>query len=602
MNLDISHFELTRGVNSVNSENANVNASPAKEEYKKELAQTLMETTAPSNKVLAFQHKARQPPLDHQKSLRVLYTHNRDVSGLPRKYSRHIPQTPERILDAPELLDDYYLNLLDWSSNNVLAVALGDSIYLWNATDGSIQQLMQTQGEQSHVTSLSWIGQGNSVAVGTSDHKVQIWDVERLKQVWAAASLPSLLLAVAPPFPSSTVVRAASSSPAAFMDLAPLNMRSLYAGAPNGRASSACVVPFLERSTSLLWWARLPRDQSRRARGTASCLDAPRAHAGSLWAQVVAFGYTAGFRGKRQSAQHLGRTVCKRRDPAGLRSAAASARRPPGRCQGDRVVPMAEESARIGRRHSGPHDPLLELELGGLPQRGGHALASLRAPVVRARQGARLLPRLLAQPAHPLEVGFALKTTSSHALSDVEEALRDVLPPPAPHPPNMSPRGRYPSMVKVAELTGHTSRVLHMAQSPDGTTVVTAAADETLRFWKILSGMSHPRSSHHKPKNCRTRRARGLGAVTMSMPLKSCSCDLTRRRRCIEEGAGSSQGVPPQLYVDSLGSCPRLLALYLFYGSIRLQRYVRWLFRLSRHVLERPSAPLTLVRFLWQHV
>ena len=27
-----------------------------------------------------------------------------------------------------------------------------------------------------------------------------------------------------------------------------------------------------------------------------------------------------------------------------------------------------------------------------------------------------------------------------------------------------------------------------MAQSPDGTTVVTAAADETLRFWRILSG------------------------------------------------------------------------------------------------------------------
>ena len=47
---------------------------------------------------------------------------------------------------------------------------------------------------------------------------------------------------------------------------------------------------------------------------------------------------------------------------------------------------------------------------------------------------------------------------------------------------------RYPSMVKVAELTGHTSRVLHMAQSPDGSTVVSAAADETLRFWKIFSG------------------------------------------------------------------------------------------------------------------
>jgi len=41
-------------------------------------------------------------------------------------------------------------------------------------------------------------------------------------------------------------------------------------------------------------------------------------------------------------------------------------------------------------------------------------------------------------------------------------------------------------MAKVAELTGHTSRVLHLAQSPDGTTMVSAAADETLRFWRCF--------------------------------------------------------------------------------------------------------------------
>lgn len=46
---------------------------------------------------------------------------------------------------------------------------------------------------------------------------------------------------------------------------------------------------------------------------------------------------------------------------------------------------------------------------------------------------------------------------------------------------------RYPSMVKVAEFTGHTSRVLHMAQSPDGTSICSAAADETLRFWSCFS-------------------------------------------------------------------------------------------------------------------
>ncbi|XP_006289703.2 cell division cycle 20.2, cofactor of APC complex [Capsella rubella] len=45
---------------------------------------------------------------------------------------------------------------------------------------------------------------------------------------------------------------------------------------------------------------------------------------------------------------------------------------------------------------------------------------------------------------------------------------------------------KYPSMVKMAELTGHTSRVLHMAQSPDGCTVASAAADETLMLWNVF--------------------------------------------------------------------------------------------------------------------
>jgi len=45
-------------------------------------------------------------------------------------------------------------------------------------------------------------------------------------------------------------------------------------------------------------------------------------------------------------------------------------------------------------------------------------------------------------------------------------------------------------MTKTAELTGHTHRVLHMAASPDGTTVVSAGADETLRFWKLFGSDS----------------------------------------------------------------------------------------------------------------
>lgn len=46
---------------------------------------------------------------------------------------------------------------------------------------------------------------------------------------------------------------------------------------------------------------------------------------------------------------------------------------------------------------------------------------------------------------------------------------------------------KYPAMVKTKELSGHTSRVLHMAASPDGRTVVSGAGDETLRFWDVFA-------------------------------------------------------------------------------------------------------------------
>ena len=43
-------------------------------------------------------------------------------------------------------------------------------------------------------------------------------------------------------------------------------------------------------------------------------------------------------------------------------------------------------------------------------------------------------------------------------------------------------------MTKLATLTGHTLRVLYLAVSPDGQTVVTGAGDETLRFWSLFPG------------------------------------------------------------------------------------------------------------------
>jgi cell division cycle protein 20 (cofactor of APC complex) len=94
--------------------------------------------------------------------------------------TRFIPQVPDKILDAPELLDDYYLNLLDWSSTNMLSVALGQTVYLWNASSGGITELAQVSGE-NYITSVNWVQTGGYLAVGTAEGEVQLYDAETMQ-------------------------------------------------------------------------------------------------------------------------------------------------------------------------------------------------------------------------------------------------------------------------------------------------------------------------------------------------------------------------------------------------------------------------------------
>mmetsp|Transcript_13142 Transcript_13142/g.42157 ORF Transcript_13142/g.42157 Transcript_13142/m.42157 type:complete len:482 (-) Transcript_13142:218-1663(-) len=402
MDMDVSHFELTRARE---EENATVNASPAKEEYKKALAANLFAGGA-TNKVLAFKHKAPAAPADHQNSLRVLYTQNRDAGLLPKKYSRHIPQAPERILDAPELLDDYYLNLLDWNERNVLGVALGDSIYLWNASDGSIQQLMQTSGDNSHVTSLAWVqdgpgGEGRYMAVGTSDHTVQIWDVQRLKQV-----------------------------------------RSMH----GHRA----------RVSSLSWNGPLLSSGGRDSVVMQHDVRVADHKVGTL-------------RGHAQE-------VCGLKwSPSGTQLASGG---------NDNILNVWDD--RYTSSANGVCDqPLLRLE-----QHRAAVKALAWCPWQRnlLASGGGTADRMIRF--WNSSTGACLNAVDTHSqVCALQWAKHDrELVSSHGYSHNQLILWKYPSMVKVAELTGHTSRVLHMAQSPDGTTVVTAAADETLRFWKILSG------------------------------------------------------------------------------------------------------------------
>jgi cell division cycle 20, cofactor of APC complex len=103
---------------------------------------------------------------------------------------RYIPSQPSRILDAPDLMDDYYLNLLSWGSNNVIAVALNQSVYLWHASDGHIDNLM-TLNDDEYVTSVQWAtcasasGRINdsTIAIGTSGNVVELWDASKLSKI-----------------------------------------------------------------------------------------------------------------------------------------------------------------------------------------------------------------------------------------------------------------------------------------------------------------------------------------------------------------------------------------------------------------------------------
>lgn len=50
---------------------------------------------------------------------------------------------------------------------------------------------------------------------------------------------------------------------------------------------------------------------------------------------------------------------------------------------------------------------------------------------------------------------------------------------------------RIPDMERVATLKGHSERVLYLDIAPNGEDIVTASADETLRFWKVFPSLNH---------------------------------------------------------------------------------------------------------------
>ncbi|XP_071887295.1 cell division cycle protein 20 homolog B isoform X2 [Anas platyrhynchos] len=94
-----------------------------------------------------------------------------------------MPLEPEMRLHIAGLRDDYYLNILDWNLENLIAVAVGPAAHILN---GRTLQGIESIGLNScskYISSLAWIKEGTCLAVGTSDGEVQLWDIETKKRL-----------------------------------------------------------------------------------------------------------------------------------------------------------------------------------------------------------------------------------------------------------------------------------------------------------------------------------------------------------------------------------------------------------------------------------
>lgn len=102
---------------------------------------------------------------------------------------RKIPTEAEKVLDAPGMIDDFYYHLIDWSSTNMVAVALESVVHVWNGDTGEVTTLCDLEDEPervgggSLVSSVRWDCDGSYLSIGTDRGFVQLWDVAAAQRV-----------------------------------------------------------------------------------------------------------------------------------------------------------------------------------------------------------------------------------------------------------------------------------------------------------------------------------------------------------------------------------------------------------------------------------
>lgn len=374
---------------------------------------SLLHNDLSHSKILSFSDKAPAQKEGYLNASRVLFSQGGvgGLSGAARRHKfRHIPTKPDKILDAPNLLEDYYLNLVDWGSNNILAVALAESVYLWHADTGAIDQLCEVDGFDDCVTSVSFIQGGQYLAVGTNSNDVQIWDVARMRQLRTMRSHSARVGALA------------------------WNQHLLSSGARDGSIHHHDVRQ-------------------------------PRHHVSSLVGHTQEVcGLTWNGNGTQLASGSNDNTVCVW-DHQQHHNHASDAN-----TSGPNIVKpkhtLTAHTAAVKALAWCPWQSNLLATGGGTADRFLRFWNTTSGTCVNAIDTKSQVCSVVWNP-HDKEL------LTSHGFSQ-----------------NQLTVWKYPSLARMAELKGHTSRVLHTAISPDGHTVVSGAADETLRFWKVFADSS----------------------------------------------------------------------------------------------------------------
>ncbi|KAG9250370.1 quinon protein alcohol dehydrogenase-like superfamily [Emericellopsis atlantica] len=307
----------------------------------------------------------------------------------PRRQPRAVSKVPYKVLDAPELADDFYLNLVDWGSANVLGVGLGQSVYMWNAHTSKVNKLCTL--EDDTVTSVSWIQKGTHLAIGTGKGLVQIWDAEKARR---------------------------------------LRTMTGHTG----------------RVGSLAWNTHILTSGSR---------DRLIYH-----------------RDVRAPDQWLRKLVGHKQEVCGLKWNCEDGQLASGGNDNKLMVwdklsetplwKFSEHTAAVKAISWSPHQRGLLASGGGTADRRIIFHDTVKGSVINEIDTGSQVCNL-AWSKNSNEI------VSTHGYSQNQIVV-----------------WKYPSMTQVASLTGHTYRVLYLAMSPDGKSVVTGAGDETLRFWNVF--------------------------------------------------------------------------------------------------------------------